>query len=386
MDVGTPVTFMGRPLKVYDRSGGVVPGGFESLRAIDSATAESLSLVEEIFNKTNFMNRQITFPGGKTILGSEVFDHIGAYHYFTDPSTLGLAAAAYAPQDVALTLMGSSIDIDAKSVMLARSVGTPTPVQTKAQLTIHEIIHAAAHRSGAMPNDFTDQIEALQTGRGTVTQATLVGANEAFAESLSHQLVAEAGITDNLVASGYDTMREIIHLNQNTPFRQDIELATAAGLQKAHKAAGQFITRKQAHSYLDLRHGFAQQYLRKQTDTMAAVGKVSKNPMYQAMASGFEAHRGGEFISPLDSTAAQVSHGFKTLAEQAVETGYETLNIGKFVHRVSTSTGGARTSTRIIEGMEQAKRVTGASRNLKVGVGVAIAGAGYMHHRNKNKG
>jgi hypothetical protein len=119
---------------------------------------------------------------------------------------------------------------------------------------------------------------------------------------------------------------------------------------------------------------------------MAAVGKVSKNPMYQAMASGFEAHRGGEFISPLDSTAAQVSHGFKTLAEQAVETGYETLNIGKFVHRVSTSTGGARTSTRIIEGMEQAKRVTGASRNLKVGVGVAIAGAGYMHHRNKNKG
>ena len=103
------------------------------------------------------------------------------------------------------------------------------------------------------------------------------------------------------------------------------------------------------------------------------------------MASGYAAHRGGEFISPLDSAAAQVSHGFKTIANQAVEAG---LDIGNFIHGVSTSTGGARTSTRIIEGMEQAKRVTGASRNLGigVGVGVAIAGAGYMHHRNKNKG
>jgi hypothetical protein len=386
MDVGTPVTFMGRPLKVYDMSYNEYAGQSASLQTIDSATAESLSLVEEIFNKTNFMNRQITFPGGKTILGSEVFDHVSAYHYFNNSSLLGAASAAYTPQELTNPVIKSlGLDIGANSIMLGRDVTGLLPVETKAQLTIHEIIHAAAHRSGAMPNDFTDQIEALQTGRGTVAQATLVGANEAFAESLSHQLMAEVGITDNLVASAYDTMREVVHLNQTTPMKQDLEVATAKGMQKMHRAAGQFITKSQANTYLDLRHGFAHQYLNTPINSMATARAVSNNPVYQAMASGYVANRGGEFISPLDSAAAQVSHGFKAIADQAVEAG---LDIGKFVHGVSTSTGGARTSTRIIEGMEQAKRVTGASRNLKVGVGVgvAIAGAGYMHHRNKNKG
>ena len=57
----------------------------------------------------------------------------------------------------------------------------------------------------------------------------MVGANEAFAESLSYQLMEEAGIETgikgNIVASAYDTMRETIHINQNTPFEQPLELA-----------------------------------------------------------------------------------------------------------------------------------------------------------------
>ena len=387
MNVGTPVTFMGKPLKVYDTYYREYAGQGASLQTLDATTAESLSLVEEIFNKTNFMNRQITFPGGKTILGSEVFDHVSAYHYFSDPKILGSAAAAYTPQELVQPFIKTTLglNIEANSIMLGRDLANVLPVETKAQLTIHEIIHAAANASGAMPNDFSSQVEALQTGTGTIAQATLVGANEAFAESLSHQLMAEVGITDNLVASAYDTMREVVHLNQTTPLKQDLELATAKGMQKMHRDAGQFITKRQANTYLDLRHGFAQQYLSTTIDSMATSGRVSRDPLYQAMASEYVAHRGGEFISPLDSAAAQVSHGFKTVADQAVEAG---LDIGKFVHGVSTSTGGARTSTRIIEGMGQAKRVTGASRNLGigVGVGVAIAGAGYMHHRNKNKG
>ena len=247
MDVGTPVTFMGRPLKVYNMAYNEYTANSASLQTLDSATAESLSLVEEIFNKTNFMNRQITFPGGKTILGSEVFDHVSAYHYFSNPSFLGSASAAYSAQELTNPLAQSlGLKIGANSILLGRHESgflgaNSIPVETKAQLTIHEIIHAAAHRSGAMPNDFTDQVEALQTGRGTVAQATLVGANEAFAESLSTQLMAEVGITDNLVASGYDTMREVIHLNQTTPFKEDISLATARGMQK------QYLSRRSIH-------------------------------------------------------------------------------------------------------------------------------------------
>jgi hypothetical protein len=390
MDVGTPVTFMGRPLKVYDSYYNQVSEGLDSLQAIDPATAESLSLVEEIFNKTDFMNRRITFPGGRTILGSEVFDHIGAYHYFEDPSILGSAAAAYLQPAQSIPFGNSSIELGASSILLGRDRTGAfrqgiLPVETKAQLTIHEIIHAAADASGGMPKDFSDHVMALQRGTGTTVGATLVGANEAFAESLSHQLMAEVGITDNLVAAAYDTMREVIHLNQNTPFEQDIALSTAKGVKKHNLSAGQFMTTKQADAYLDLRHGFAQQYLQKEVNTVRSAVVLSKDPLYQAMASGYVANRGGEFISPLDSAAAQVSHGFKAIADQAVEAG---VDIGKFTHRVSTSTGGARTSTRIIEGMEQAKRVTGSSRNLGIGIGVGavIAGAGYMHHRNKNKG
>ena len=45
MYVGTPVTFMGKPLKVYDTYGRLVPGEQSSLEAIDEMTAKSLSLV-----------------------------------------------------------------------------------------------------------------------------------------------------------------------------------------------------------------------------------------------------------------------------------------------------------------------------------------------------
>jgi len=162
MNVGTPVTFMGKPLKVYDSYFDLATGARDALEGIDSKTAQSLSLVEEIFNKTDFMNRQITFPGGKTILGSEVFDHISAYHYFQDSGIMGGASAAYSPQtqQVQVDLIGAKIlDLEARSVFLGRDATGLLPIETKAQFTIHEIIHGAAHRSGAMPDDFNDTLD-----------------------------------------------------------------------------------------------------------------------------------------------------------------------------------------------------------------------------------
>jgi hypothetical protein len=396
MDVGIPVTFMGKPLRVYDSYGDLVTEQKSALESIDEMSAKSLSLVEEIFNKTDFMNRQITFPGGRTILGSEVFDHISAFNYFQNSTVLGGATAAYTPQDLKLNAhhfgRNTEISVDGKSVLIGKSerVSIPgkrgftvssveLPVETKAQTTIHEIIHAAAHKSGAMPDNFSDQIMGLQSGGGTIDSAMLVGANEAFAESLSHQLVREAGITENIVASGYDTIGEQLISNKKTPLKTPIKSSTT-GIQKVFGGS-----KEEAESFLNIRDAFAGQYMRRPVSTPAEALAISKEPIYQAMSSGYVSHRGTEFISPLDSIGAEVSHGFKTIANQAAERGVEA---GRFVHGIVTSTGGTKTSTKIIQGMEQAKRITGGSRNLGVGVGVgvAIAGAGYMHHRKKDKG
>lgn len=154
----------------------------DAMNLLDEETQAVLSMVEEVFNKTDFMNRSITFPGGRTILGSEVFDHLSAYHYFTDPQVLGPMAGyvseattleTHAPASVNPFLRNlnappqvvGTLNVDAKSIVFGSQEGVfgsiVVPTETRAQLLIHEIIHGAADASGAMPIT-NAEVEALR--------------------------------------------------------------------------------------------------------------------------------------------------------------------------------------------------------------------------------
>lgn len=208
-----------------------------------------------------------------------------------------------------------------------------------------------------------------------------MGANEAFAENVSQQLMEEAGYGQKIMASIYETVKDNIKINKKViPGIQQLPSnKLMLGL-----ASGQ--TPKTAEKFLSHRPGLASYAGISNTIGNIALGASAvDHPIYQELEQAYVAHRGGSFISALDSSAAEVASEVASESTQAAKGVFGGL---RELGSTMFGSSGRKTSSRIIEGMQEAKKVAGGSRNLGIGLGIgvgAVALAGLGHMRNAKK-
>jgi hypothetical protein len=137
-----------------------------------SGTARSGEILNDVFNKTNFINKEFNIPGGtKTITGSNILQQISGIE---SNRTIG-SVAAYHPQS-------------GKMFINPQLMGVLSPEEITTTV-VHEMFHAGAQASGSLdPERLNKAVESV--GSMSIGDAKYIGQQEGIADSFSRRTFA----------------------------------------------------------------------------------------------------------------------------------------------------------------------------------------------------